>query len=105
MRSTVLLVAILSLLSLATFYSFKTLERNETQYFGVQLCFKALDPDIGQDVGILALNTCQQNMTFTFILGTEQTITTNCLSYLETEVISQIPSTGATGFEWRQSEC
>ncbi|KAL4461631.1 hypothetical protein ABPG74_016255 [Tetrahymena malaccensis] len=105
MKQTILLVAILSLFSLATIYSFKTLERNETQLSDPERCFKALNPNIGKDVGILALNTCQQSMIFTFILVTEEKITTNCLSYLETQSISQIPTTGLVGYEWRQNAC
>ncbi|KAL4461629.1 hypothetical protein ABPG74_016253 [Tetrahymena malaccensis] len=105
MKQTVLLVAILSLFSLAAIYSFKTLERNETQLSDPYLCFKDLNPDIGKDVGILALNTCQQNMTFILITVLNQRITTNCLGYLETQYISQISATGHNLFDWKQIPC
>ncbi|EAR91408.1 transmembrane protein, putative (macronuclear) [Tetrahymena thermophila SB210] len=105
MKSTVLLVAILSLLSFATIYSIKSLDRQETEYSDLQLCLKPIDPDIGIDVGTLVLNRCQQNMTFNITLETGTIIKTNCLGYLETQAISQIPSTGVVGFEWRQTAC
>ncbi|EAR91412.1 transmembrane protein, putative (macronuclear) [Tetrahymena thermophila SB210] len=107
MRSTVFLVAILSPQSFATIYSIKSQDREETEFLLVQQnCLKIIDPDIGVNVGILILNQCQQNMTFIFTLNyLLQPVTSNCLGYLETQIISQIPSTGAVGFELRQITC